>query len=274
VNGRGGRSRLRLIFCAVKFADCVCANRPRREFQCRGFFAPTDFTLVDAAYERAFDVNVIVFPQLRRGVFAQAVPGDDAVPLGLRVPFLVSALPSAFRRERKDGVLTARLLPRLVLRVLAEITDEMNSVLVHFVSPFLPLELGHTEASGYCSQGERLLFGRHTRNLRLVLEDLLGGTGKAEDAKLPGAGIIPKPCPMERVETEKWTKAESIGATESQNRGRARAVVSVCGDRSVFRTATDQSESTYHTQSLPREVQRIVVLVGGVILVVHNTAGS
>jgi hypothetical protein len=33
-------------------------------------------------------------------------------------------------------------------------------------------------------------------------EDLLGGTGKAEDAKLPGAGIIPKLCPVERVETE------------------------------------------------------------------------
>ena len=33
-------------------------------------------------------------------------------------------------------------------------------------------------------------------------EDLLGGTGKAEDAKLPGAGIIPKPCPMERTGTE------------------------------------------------------------------------
>jgi hypothetical protein len=32
-------------------------------------------------------------------------------------------------------------------------------------------------------------------------EDLLGGTGKAEDAKLPGAGIIPKLCPMERVGT-------------------------------------------------------------------------
>jgi hypothetical protein len=28
-----------------------------------------------------------------------------------------------------------------------------------------------------------------------VSEDLLGGTGKAEDAKLPGAGIIPKLCP-------------------------------------------------------------------------------
>src|SRR5713226_453141 len=35
-----------------------------------------------------------------------------------------------------------------------------------------------------------------------VSEDLLGGTGKAEDAKLPGAGIIPKLCPMERVGTE------------------------------------------------------------------------
>jgi hypothetical protein len=49
-----------------------------------------------------------------------------------------------------------------------------------------------------------------------VSEDLLGGTGKAEDAKLPGAGIIPKPCPMERVGTEKWretdrTKREPLG---------------------------------------------------------------
>ena len=30
-------------------------------------------------------------------------------------------------------------------------------------------------------------------------EDLLGGNGKAGDAKLPGVGIIPKQCPMERV---------------------------------------------------------------------------
>ena len=35
-----------------------------------------------------------------------------------------------------------------------------------------------------------------------VSEDFLGGTGKAEDAKLQGAGIIPKLCPMERVGTE------------------------------------------------------------------------
>jgi hypothetical protein len=35
-----------------------------------------------------------------------------------------------------------------------------------------------------------------------VSENLLGGTEKAEDAKLPGAGIIPKQCPMERVGME------------------------------------------------------------------------
>jgi hypothetical protein len=33
--------------------------------------------------------------------------------------------------------------------------------------------------------------------------DLLGGTEKAEDAELPGAGIVPMLCSMERVGTEK-----------------------------------------------------------------------
>jgi len=39
----------------------------------------------------------------------------------------------------------------------------------------------------------------------VVSEDLLGGTGKAEDVKLQGAGIIPKQCPMERVEWRERT---------------------------------------------------------------------
>src|SRR5947199_8715272 len=49
-------------------------------------------------------------------------------------------------------------------------------------SPFsCPIFLGHPEARGRCSQGERMLYGR----------DLCrsGGTGKAEAAKLPGAGM-------------------------------------------------------------------------------------
>jgi hypothetical protein len=51
------------------------------------------------------------------------------------------------------------------------------------------------KASGCFLGGTQEIFGG-------VSEDLLGGTGKAEDAKLQGAGIIPKLCPMERVETE------------------------------------------------------------------------
>src|SRR5215471_5543245 len=55
-------------------------------------------------------------------------------------------------------------------------------------SPFsCPIFLGHREARGRCSQGERVLYGRNLC--------CLGGTGKAEAAKLPGAGIGPKQCP-------------------------------------------------------------------------------
>jgi hypothetical protein len=42
-------------------------------------------------------------------------------------------------------------------------------------------------AAGFCSQGKRLLNGREPCRS--------GGTGKAEAAKPPGAGISPKQCP-------------------------------------------------------------------------------
>jgi len=48
------------------------------------------------------------------------------------------------------------------------------------------------KASGCFLGGTQEIFGA-------VSEDLLGGAGKAEDAKLPGAGIIPKLCPMKRA---------------------------------------------------------------------------
>src|SRR5260370_12658423 len=54
-------------------------------------------------------------------------------------------------------------------------------------SPFsCPIFLGHSEARGRCSQSERVLYGRG--------QCCSGGAGKAEAAKLPGAGIGPKPC--------------------------------------------------------------------------------
>src|SRR5229473_4469130 len=74
-------------------------------------------------------------------------------------------------------------------------------------SPFsCPIFLGHPEARGRCSQGERVLYGR----------DLCcsGGTGKAEAAKLPGAGIGPKPCP------EKCTAEKRMLTKLGENRSR------------------------------------------------------
>src|SRR5882762_6826998 len=51
------------------------------------------------------------------------------------------------------------------------------------------------KASGCFFGGTQEIFGA-------VSEDLLGGTAKAEDAEVQGAGIIPKLCPMEREEME------------------------------------------------------------------------
>jgi len=49
------------------------------------------------------------------------------------------------------------------------------------------------KASGCFLGGTQEIFGA-------VSEDLLGGTGNAEDAKLQGAGIIPKLCPRKCAE--------------------------------------------------------------------------
>src|SRR4029077_2552714 len=74
------------------------------------------------------------------------------------------------------------------------------------VSPFsCPIFLGHTEARGRCSQGERVLYGR----------DLCrsGGTGKAEAAKMPGAGIGPKQCPRKCAAGKRYVPLSLRGGT-------------------------------------------------------------
>ena len=64
------------------------------------------------------------------------------------------------------------------------------------MSPFsCPIFLGHPKARGRCSQGERVLYGRNLCRS--------GGTGKAEAAKLLGAGIGPKQCPGKCVAEKK-----------------------------------------------------------------------
>ena|SRR5256885_15192114 len=104
-------------------------------------------------------------------------------------------------------------------------------------SPFsCPIFLGHPEARGRCSQGERMLYGR----------DLCrsGGTGKAEAAKLPGAGIGPS-CAQEnaRQKKDRLPKAVRIArkSTLAQNGHRERCEGVVCRLRE-YSGETDQCE--------------------------------
>jgi hypothetical protein len=60
-------------------------------------------------------------------------------------------------------------------------------------------EAAAPKVSGCFLGGAQEIFGA-------VSEDLLGRTGKAEDAKLRGAGIIPKLCQMQRVERRACAK--------------------------------------------------------------------
>ena len=149
------------------------------------------------------DVDVIAFPQLRRSVLAEAVPGDDAMPLRLGVPLFVGTLPGPLSRQRKNRVFAVCRLDGLVLRVFAEVTDQMDYLYVHdFFSCFCPCNWGTRKRVDTAPKASGCFLGGTQKIFCAVSEDLLGGTGKAEDAKLPGAGIIPKKCPMERVRTE------------------------------------------------------------------------
>jgi hypothetical protein len=56
------------------------------------------------------------------------------------------------------------------------------------MSPFSAPFSGASKSGGCCFQSERLLYGREPNVCK-------GGTGKAEAAKLPDAGISLKQCP-------------------------------------------------------------------------------
>jgi hypothetical protein len=76
------------------------------------------------------------------------------------------------------------------------------NIYVHDVSPVSALVIGAPGSEWILLPKRATAFWEGTQEIfGGVSEDLLGGAGKAEDAKLPGAGIIPKLCPMERAET-------------------------------------------------------------------------
>src|ERR1700686_1508722 len=83
-----------LIFLgAVQLADRIWLHLPSLERHGDLVFNFAVFLLVSAAHQRALDVDVIALAQLRRGVLPEAVPGNDAMPLRLGVPFFVDTFP-------------------------------------------------------------------------------------------------------------------------------------------------------------------------------------
>jgi hypothetical protein len=69
----------------------------------------------------------------------------------------------------------------------------MNYAYVHdLFSCFCPCNWGTPKRVDTAPKASGCFLGGTQEIFIAVLEDLLGGTGKAEDAKLPGAGIIPK----------------------------------------------------------------------------------
>ena len=102
------------------------------------------------------------------------------MPLRFGVPFFVGTLAGPLSRQRKNRVFAVRRSNRVVLRVLAEITDQ---------------KLGHPEASAYCSQGERLLFRRGTRNLPRRFRRFLGRNRTSRRREAAGRRNYPEAVP-------------------------------------------------------------------------------
>src|ERR1700687_2084677 len=87
----------------------------------------------------------------------------------------------------------------------------MDYVYVHVCfSCFCPCNWGTRKRVDTAPKARGCFLGGTQEIYGAVSEDLLGGTGKEEAAKLPGAGIIPKLCPMERAETETIDQKPSL----------------------------------------------------------------
>jgi hypothetical protein len=68
-----------LFLGAVELADGIRLHLPSLERHGDLALAFAELLLVGAAHQRALDVDVVAFAELRRGVFAEAVPGISYV---------------------------------------------------------------------------------------------------------------------------------------------------------------------------------------------------
>ena len=126
----------------------------------------------------------------RTGLTRPQIPHNDKfVPLGSPdVAVAVLVLP---RRRRRQGQHDSTVNSRCVLVVFTSASLPTNPTnlteYVHDFSPFsCPIFRRHPEARGCCSQSERLLFGRDTRNLRRFFRRFVGRNRESRSRE--GAG--------------------------------------------------------------------------------------
>src|SRR5436309_6719641 len=123
-----GSDRFRFGFAAVELADDIGANAPERLLVGLGFLAFAVSSFVCCADEAALDEHMRTFLNRRRDVFGQPrAKHADAMPLGLRRPFVVGVLPRPLRGDGKNGELRTVVITRLtLLRVCADEADDRN----------------------------------------------------------------------------------------------------------------------------------------------------
>jgi hypothetical protein len=192
---RSQRLRGHFRFRAAQAPDGIGANAPENgDVRGLGLFGLAVLSLVFRADELSINQDMVALVERVRDRFAETVERHDAVPLGSGLPLFVRVLPRLLRGDGQHSEIRAVAADLPLLRIFSEEADELDVIEIHelFFSISAPFPWGTRGRSGYCSQGKRLHSGRDPK-------DSQGGTGKAEDAKQPGAGIIPKPCPRKGV---------------------------------------------------------------------------
>ena len=184
------RLRWRFGLSPAEPAHGVCANAPEdADLRGLGLLGLAVVVLVFRTNEQAVHEYMVALMERVGDGLTEAVERHDAVPLGFRLPLVVRVLPRLLGGDGQHGEIRAVAADLPLLRVFPEEADELDVIEIHdLILLFLPHFLGAPEGGvDTAPKASGCILGGN--------QSCKGGTGKAEDAKLPGAGIIPKPCP-------------------------------------------------------------------------------
>src|ERR1700732_1011211 len=129
------------------------------------------------------------------------------MPLGFFFAFLVLACPPGLGGQRENRERPSRVFCGFAFRVLPQEAHKFDSIFVHCLSlHFCPCNWGTRKREGSAPKARVCISGGTQKVFAVVCEEFLGGNGKEEEPKLQGAGIPPKPCPMEGAELDEGIK--------------------------------------------------------------------